>query len=186
MEKEEIRRSYDKIGGRLYDLRYSEEQERKFSAAISRVSFLQDDLGLDVGCGTGLLLEKISNCVGVAVGLDLSRGLISWARSKLKESQNAVLILSDADYLPFRQRTFDKLFAITLLQNISNPREALSEAIRVTRSEATMVVSGLKKKYSKEELTALIASVGLTVQGLVDGELKDFVAICRKGSPFRG
>ena len=180
MEKEEIRRSYDKIGGRLYDLRYSEEQERKFCAALSRVSFLQDDLILDVGCGTGLLLEKINSCVGVVVGLDLSRGLISWARSKLKEPQNTVLILSDADHLPFRQRIFDKLFAITLLQNIPNPKKALSEAIVVSRQEAVIVVSGLKKMYSKEDLTTLIASVGLTVQELVDGELKDFVAICRK------
>jgi len=180
MEKEDIRRSYDEIGGRLYDLRYSEEQGRKFCAALSRVSFFQDDLILDAGCGTGLLLEKISSCVGVAVGLDLSIGLISWARSKLKECQNIVLILSDADYLPFRQRIFDKLFAITLLQNIPNPKKALSEATSVTRQEAMIVVSGLKKKYSKEDLTTLIASVGLTLQELVNGELKDLVAICRK------
>jgi len=181
MGKKEIRRSYDRIGGKLYDVRYSREQERKFVAALNGVSLLQDDLILDMGCGTGLLLEKIGCCVEFAVGLDLSGQLLSWARSRLRESQNIALILSDADYLPFRHATFDKLFAITLLQNIPNPNKALSEAAGVAKPKATIIVSGLKRKYSREEFVSLVTSVGLRVQELVDEELKDFVAICRKG-----
>jgi len=176
-----MRRSYDRVGGRLYDLRYSQEQERKFTVALGRVFLSQDDLILDIGCGTGLLLEKIGCHVEFAVGLDLSAQLLSWARSKLKESRNIALILSDANHLPFRHTTFDKLFAITLLQNIPNPSEALSEAMSVARPEATIIVTGLKKKYGKEEFVSLVASVGLRVQELVDEVLKDFVAICRKG-----
>lgn len=180
VEKEEVRSAYNRIGGRLYDLRYGEEQESKFTAALSRVSLSQDDLILDLGCGTGLLLEKISGGVRFAAGLDLSWGLLSWARSKLKEAQNTGLLLSDADYLPFKPATFDKLFAITLLQNLPNPRRALLEVMKVTKTEAIIIVSGLKKKYSKEEFTSLISSVGLKIWEFVDEGLKDFVAICGK------
>lgn len=179
-EKEEVRRSYNEIGGRLYDLRYGEEQESKFTAALSRVSLSQDDLILDLGCGTGLLLEKISGGVGFAVGLDLSGELLSWARSKLKETQNTGLLLSDADHPPFKPANFDKLFAITLLQNLPDPRRAISEAMKVTRTEAIIIVSGLKKRYSREEFKFLISSVGLEIREFVEEGLKDFVAICGK------
>jgi ubiquinone/menaquinone biosynthesis C-methylase UbiE len=175
----EVRRAYDDLGGELYDLRYREEQERKFEAFLSKISISQDDLILDLGCGTGLLLEKISGTVGFAVGLDISERLLSWARSKLRGTQTA-LILSDADYLPFRLAAFDKVFAITLLQNLPEPRRALSESRAVAKSAATIILSGLKKKYSREEFLALLSSVGLRVEEVVDEELKDFLAICRK------
>jgi ubiquinone/menaquinone biosynthesis C-methylase UbiE len=113
------------------------------------------------------------------VGLDISMGLLSWARSKLRGTQTA-LILSDADYLPFRLTAFDKVFAITLLQNLPEPRRALSEAKAVAKPAATIILSGLKKKYSKEEFLALLSSVGLRVEEVMDVELKDYLAICRK------
>ena len=180
VDKEEVRRAYNRIGGRIYELRYGEEQERKFTAALSRVSLSQEDLILDMGCGTGLLLEKFCEGIGFAVGLDLSLGLLSWARLKLKEAQNTGFIISDADHIPFKPATFDKLFAITLFQNLPNPRRTLSEAMKVTKTEAIIIVSGLKKKYSEEEFTSLISSVGLKIKEFVDNELKDYVAICGK------
>lgn len=175
-----MRRAYNEIGGRLYDLRYGEEQASKFAAVLSRISLLKNDLILDVGCGTSLLLERISGDVGFAVGLDLSGDLLSWARLKLKGTQNTALILSDADYLPFKLATFDKVFAVTLLQNMPDPRGSLSEAMAVAKQEATIIVSGLKKKYSREEFLALLSSVGLRAEEVVDEELKDFAAICRR------
>ena len=180
VEKRKVRRAYNEMGGRLYDLRYREEQRRKFDAALSRVSLSEEDLVLDVGCGTGLLPEEIGRNVGFAVGVDLSQALLSWARSKLREVQNLDLLLSDADYLPFREEVFDAVFAITLLQNLPEPRKTLSEAMRVAKPEAPIVVSGLKKKYGKKEFEDLLSSTGLRVREIMDGELKDFVAICGK------
>ncbi|MCD6264261.1 methyltransferase domain-containing protein, partial [Candidatus Bathyarchaeota archaeon] len=122
----------------------------------------------------------IGRSVGFAVGVDLSQALLSWARSKLREVQNLDLLLSDADYLPFKEEVFDAVFAITLLQNLPEPRKTLSEAMRVAKPEAPIVVSGLKKKYNREEFEDLLSSTGLRVREIMDGELKDFVAICGK------
>lgn len=180
LKKKEVQESYNEIGGRLYDLRYKEEQERKFTAVLNHVSLSQDDLILDLGCGTGLLLKKISKCVGFVLGLDLSQGLLSWACSKLKGGQNTALLLSDAEHLPFKEASFDKLFAITILQNIPNPRETLSEVVRVTKPEAVIVLSGLKKSYRRWAFKALINSVGLRTKKFVEEDLKDFVVICEK------
>ena len=186
MKKEDMRRAYNEIGGRLYDLRYRDEQASKFDAILSRIPLLQGDLILDIGCGTGLLLERISGAVGFAVGLDLSEELLSWARLKLRGTLTA-LVLSDAEHLPFKTATFDKVFIITLLQNLPDQIEVLSESMVVAKPAATIIVSGLKKKYSREGFLSLLRSVGLRVEEVVDEGLKDFMAICGKeAESFKG
>ena len=70
--KKDIKESYDALGGRIYDIRYTEEQQKKYEIIFDEIPSRYEGLILDVGCGTGLLLERInSNSVGVDLSINL-------------------------------------------------------------------------------------------------------------------
>ncbi|GAG34282.1 unnamed protein product, partial [marine sediment metagenome] len=57
--KRKVAEAYDALGGRIYDLRYAEEQESKYRLLLERIRPEAADVVLDVGCGTGLLLRRL-------------------------------------------------------------------------------------------------------------------------------
>ena len=67
------------MGGGLYDLRYREEQDRKYDAALLTSRPREYDLLLDDGCGTGMLMSRLESPV---VGLDLTPNLIEAAKGE--------------------------------------------------------------------------------------------------------
>jgi SAM-dependent methyltransferase len=84
---------------------------------------------LEVGCGTGHFTRWL-NEQGLAVaGLDLSPAMLAQARALA----GIPLVRADAGRLPFADGTFDLVAFITTLEFLVRPREALAEALRVTR-----------------------------------------------------
>ena len=55
--KRKILRSYNALGGRIYDIRYEAEQEAKYEVILDSLRPRSEDVILDDGCGTGLLLK---------------------------------------------------------------------------------------------------------------------------------
>ena len=173
-EKLRIRKFYDALGGMLYDERYMLEQTVKYDVILRHVAPLMDDLVLDDGCGTGLLLERLQSH---GVGVDLSHNLLSTAHAKLEEGLRTNLVQADADHLPFRYHVFDKVFAVTLIQNMPEPEHALREIRRVARVGSEVVVTALKKSFTIRGFRQLLATSGLTLKSLVKGEeLKEWIA----------
>ena len=89
---------HDALGGRIYDIRYTEEQQKKYEIIFDKIPSRYEGLILDVGCGTGLLLERINS---ISVGVDLSINLLEKAYERNKRSQ-INLIQADAESLPIR------------------------------------------------------------------------------------
>ncbi len=176
--KKDIKESYDALGGRIYDIRYLEEQGKKYDTIFNRISSRDEDLGLDIGCGTGLLLEKIT---ATSVGVDLSINLLEKALERNKYGR-VYLVQADAELLPFRDAVFDQVYSITVLQNLNNQPLGLVEVWRVSGSDPDIVVTGLKKTYSKESFSSLLNEAGFTIELHVNDELNDFVAFLRKRS----
>jgi len=86
---------------------------------------------LDLGCGTGALLEGFPATAGAAVhGADLS--LPSVMEASL-HAPNVHLLCADGAALPYADATFDIIFCHFLLLWVNNPRQVLSEMRRVTR-----------------------------------------------------
>jgi ubiquinone/menaquinone biosynthesis C-methylase UbiE len=163
--KRAIRDRYDDLGGRVYDLRYIEEQCLKYESMLAKVSIRPDDIVLDNGCGTGLLFEYVTAHM---VGLDVSVKLLSKARDRTKDIVQ--LINGDSENLPFRPHVFHSVMSFTVLQNVSSPERMLREMDSARRGNGVLVVSIMKKALSKQEFIELFVKSNLKIKKVVDTE----------------
>ncbi|MEM4679304.1 MAG: methyltransferase domain-containing protein, partial [Candidatus Jordarchaeales archaeon] len=97
----------------LYDKRYGAQQSLKHSLALLELPIEKGDVVIDLGCGTGDLLTRITKVCHSCLGIDFSIGMLLEARRKYT---NLDLVLADVHNLPLRKGACNKFFAITLLQ----------------------------------------------------------------------
>lgn len=96
---------------------------------------------LDVGCGTGYFTSWFGSLGLQAYGLDRSIEMIR----ATKTAYQLNCLQGDALALPFPANSFDLVSLITTLEFLSNPRQALSEALRITRMG---IILGVINKHS--------------------------------------
>jgi ubiquinone/menaquinone biosynthesis C-methylase UbiE len=179
-QKRKVKHRYD-LTAEMYNSRYSEEQENKYIAALTYVK--PTGLVLDLGCGTGLLFSHITSTIKTIVGVDISKKLLVQAKEYARNMNNISLVQADADNLPFRNNEFDTVYVFTVLQNMPEPFKTLLEASRITKVDAMIIITGLKRVFSLKTLEQLVQSAGLYVVSINDDEkLKCFIAISQKRS----
>ena len=96
---------------------------------------------LDVGCGTGILLEVCVERGFRAHGVDPSDGMLEVARRRLGAS--AQLRTGDGQHLPFGDGELDAVFATMVLHELDPVTRAntLAEMIRVTRHDGVLAIA---------------------------------------------
>jgi demethylmenaquinone methyltransferase/2-methoxy-6-polyprenyl-1,4-benzoquinol methylase len=182
--KRKVIHHYDRLA-KIYDALYGYEQSLKIKEALDALKINSSDVVLDVGCGTGLLFKHIDNSVNMVVGIDFSKEALKVAKDLIKRfGLNTVsLIRADADFLPFRNSVFDKVFAITLLQNMPNPALTLREIMRVTKDCSKIVITGLKKAFSIDYFSWILKKSGFSFLLLdVSEDIKCYIAVCGKSN----
>ena len=176
-QKREIMRRYD-LTARMYEMRYAEEQQIKYRAALESMNITYKSSVLDVGCGSGLLFSHIASKVHTVVGVDISNKLLLQAKEHIHDFRNIHLVQADADHLPFRKNHFSYVFAFTVLQNLPKPMKTLIEIKRNARHNAIIVITGLKKTFPLKPFKELLGNAGLQVFSLKDDtELKCYIAL---------
>jgi SAM-dependent methyltransferase len=90
---------------------------------------------LEVGCGTGLILSRLTEAARRAVGVDLSPGMLARARERGLD-----VVEGTATALPFPDASFDVVVSFKTLPHVPDLRRALQEMARVTRPSGTLVV----------------------------------------------
>jgi ubiquinone/menaquinone biosynthesis C-methylase UbiE len=181
-KKREIICHYDEIAN-TYDSLYRDEQDLKIENALRHVNFNGSDSILDAGCGTGFLFEHVHRHVGHLVGVDLSIGLLRVALAHVKQSgmKTVSLVRADVGYLPFKGRVFDKVFALTLIQDFAGSSVTLIKMMRTAKDESTFVITGLKKVFSEAIFKKVLTEAGLEPNILLTSEqVKDIIVVCQK------
>jgi len=163
----------------VYDVQYLGEQNAKIEYALSGTEFKPNEVVLDLGCGTGFLFQHINKSIRLLVGLDISSKALREAKKRTKNLSNIALIRADADNTPFPNHIFDRVFAITLLQNMPNPLNTITEMKRIGKPQAIFAITGLKKKFTQESFFDLLKMARLKVSTLeTDQQLKGHIAVC--------
>jgi SAM-dependent methyltransferase len=103
------------------------------------VSTSDGDEILDVGCGTGSLVESIAQSTKAArvVGVDPVEGFIGFCRARFPESRFSFDQGSAFD-LPYSDGTFDCALSLLVLMLIPDPDKAAGEMRRVTKPGGTV------------------------------------------------
>jgi ubiquinone/menaquinone biosynthesis C-methylase UbiE len=105
---------------------------------------------LEVGCGTGLILERIAARASRAVGLDLSRGMLEVARGRGLEVVQGV-----ATALPFPDESFDCVCSFKVLPHVEDIETAMAEMSRVTAPGGAV----LAEFYNRRSLRYLVKAL---------------------------
>jgi ArsR family transcriptional regulator len=118
--------------------------EREVEAAL--VGLLADepiDDLLDIGTGTGRVLEVMAPKVERAVGLDLSREMLAVARVNLERAGagNCSIRQGDMYQLPLPGASFDAVVIHQVLHYAQEPERAVAEAARVLRPGGRLVIA---------------------------------------------
>lgn len=90
---------------------------------------------LDIGTGTGQLLELVAARVGSGIGVDASRAMLALARARLARPglTHCAVRLGDMYRLPFADRVHDVVVLQMVLHHAEDPAGAIAEAARVLR-----------------------------------------------------
>ncbi len=114
-------------------------------------------LTLDVGCGTGALVELITKdfpgCIKDVIGCDLSHAMLTQARRKQTEQNHCPVspfVTADMERLPFKDSTFDTVLSSLAYQWAPNTTAAFKEAWRVLRPGGVICFSTLGPGTLKE------------------------------------
>jgi len=88
---------------------------------------------LDLGCGTGRLLDRLAaNFPELrGTGLDLSSQMVRLAREKNRHRPRLIYLQGDAESLPFAESQFDAVFNTISFLHYPHPEQVLSEINRV-------------------------------------------------------
>lgn len=110
------------------------------------------DIGLDLGCGTGILLQEISKFSKEITGIDFSQGMLEEAHKK--QSLGAKINLINADLnekLPFEDNTFDYVIAILFFHHIENLDKIYREIFRVLKPNGFFIFDEFVTKPLTQE-----------------------------------
>ncbi|WP_328334653.1 class I SAM-dependent methyltransferase [Kribbella sp. NBC_00382] len=95
---------------------------------------------LDVGCGSGPLLESLRDKGAIVAGFDLSAAMIELARRRLGE--DVELTVADlAKPLPYADAAFDDVMASLVLHYLEDWTEPLAELRRILKPGGRLIVS---------------------------------------------
>ena len=101
------------------------------------------DLLVDLGTGTGRMLEIASARASRAVGFDISPDMLTIARAKLDElaAENCQVRQGDCANVPLEDNVADIVILHQVLHFLDDPQRAVNEAARITRPGGCVLIA---------------------------------------------
>jgi len=113
---------------------------------------------LDIGTGTGRVLELLAPRVRQALGVDASKAMLALARARLSAPglAHCAVRLADMYRLPLADRSFDIVVLQMVLHHAEDPAGAVREATRILAPGGKLLVIDLAQ-HGQTDLTSKLA-----------------------------
>lgn len=145
---------------------------------------------LDLGTGTGRLLELFSDQYRRGVGIDMSRDMLAVARANLDRAgiTHAQVRLGDVYSLPVDRDSFDLVTLHQVLHFLDDPASAIKQAARALRPSGRMLIvdfaphgqeflrdahAHARLGFSDEQIRQWVVNAGLEYVSVDDLEPKE-------------
>ena len=182
-KKKEIINSYDSSAD-FYDKRYRAIQEEKYDIVLDNCDLIEKRI-LDIGCGTGLLIEYVLNSKenhdvlkSKYIAVDISWKMILKFKKKLlkiRHKPNILFVLSDIENLPFRNNSFSLIFSLTSFQNLPHILNGVQESLRVSANKSVFKFSILRKKLELEGVKNLLTPFVKDLEVINKEDIEDVI-----------
>jgi len=165
----DVQAVYDRIADHFASTRaYAWPEVESFVTAIADHEGL--DRALDLGCGNGRHTELLAEHGADAIGIDVSRGLLSAAATRQRDHGFAAdLVQGDAATLPFADDTFGQIVYVATLHHLrpeATRRRSLAELGRLLEPGGLALVSAWSTAHDRFDAEA---SVDTTVEWTLPG-----------------
>lgn len=166
---------------KIRGLHFSEEAVE--AAMLKAAGDRRFHLHLDVGTGTGRMLEIFAERAEDGMGVDLSREMLTVARSKMSEAGlvNRLVRQADATALPLEPGAADLITVHQVLHYLDTPERAIAEWARVLAPGGLLLLADFETHgfeefaseyhhahlgFARAELKDWLEAAGLTVRSL--------------------
>ncbi len=122
-EQYQLTNSLD-AGRKQTSLEHFESRTKTMQPVIDRISnYLRNDMKvLDVGCGTGELLNAINSKVNEVIGIELNKDFVEFINKEL----NIKAYSKDISDIDFGKKKFDLIISIATLDHLQTPLKTLA------------------------------------------------------------
>ncbi|MHC4945685.1 MAG: class I SAM-dependent methyltransferase [Planctomycetota bacterium] len=134
--------------GQQYKVRYrfpfaAEFQQERNEIILELLEGAEEMEVLDLGCGTGVMIDALAARFGTILGLDASLEMMSGVdrtpRMKLKKPVH--LIMGDVESLPFAEGAMDRIVCRSILHHAESVDKALAEVYRVLKPGGRVAIA---------------------------------------------
>lgn len=156
-------------------------------AAVCRALPNETCVAVDLGCGTGLVLERLLPHTRRAIGVDSSPRMLELARRRfspelLEEGGSVSLRIGELDHLPLGDGEASFACINLVMHHLSAPESALREIWRILGPGGVLFVTDFDKHndesmrneygdrrlgFDQETMTTLLHTAGFQVQSLL-------------------
>jgi glycosyltransferase 2 family protein len=147
VKKETLFEHYNAIEGDIDEKAYNSDWcvqrfwQRRRTDTIKKMLVASDgDIVLDIGCGSGVQLRALEIAKPkLLIGTDVNRNALIYAKNKnILQSE---FIIADAQNLPFRAETVNKIICAEIIEHLNEPEQMIAETQRVLRKGGSIVIT---------------------------------------------
>lgn len=109
---------------------------------ISKHSNLNKFIMLDVGCGSGIMLNNL-NKYGTAIGVDNSYEGIKFCQIR----GHKLVVVGDALNLPFKDNSFDIITCLDVMEHLEDDSTLLAEIYRICKKMGMVIITAPAYKF---------------------------------------
>ena len=138
---------------------------------IERLELKEDFLVLEIGPGPGYFSIKVAQKLtkGKLVLADIQQEMLDYAKKRIdkKGLDNIEYKLCDGERLDFENESFDRVFMVTVIGEVTKKEKYIRELERILKKEGVLSISELAgdpDRMSIEDLKELTAIGGLKLQ----------------------